>query len=70
MELWNTVRELKEIGVKVRFEKENINSISGDDELMLSILDFFAQEESRSIVHGIKEKDLHMVKYTYPLKDF
>ena len=33
-----TVRELKEIGVEVRFEKENINTLSGDGELMLAVL--------------------------------
>ncbi len=33
-----TVRELKELNVEVRFEKENINTLSGDGELMLTIL--------------------------------
>ncbi|MCB2361598.1 recombinase family protein [Clostridium estertheticum] len=32
-----TVRELKEINVDVYFEKENIHSLSGDGELMLTI---------------------------------
>ena len=32
-----TVRALKEIGVEVRFEKENINTLSGDGELMLTV---------------------------------
>lgn len=49
LDLLNTVRHLKELGVEVRFEKENINSLSGDGELMLTILASFAQEESRSI---------------------
>ena len=49
MDLLNTVRHLKDLGIEVRFEKENINSLSGDGELMLSILASFAQEESRSI---------------------
>ena len=44
-----TVRMLKEFDVDVFFEKENIHSMSGDGELMLSILASFAQEESRSI---------------------
>ena len=44
VDLLNVVRELKEIGVEVRFEKENIISLSGDGELMLSILASFAQE--------------------------
>lgn len=54
VDLLNTVRHLKEIGVEVRFEKENINSLSGDGELMLSIMASFAQEESRSISNNVK----------------
>ena len=34
VDLLNTVRCLKELGIEVRFEKENINSLSGDGELM------------------------------------
>lgn len=60
VDLLETVRHLKDIGVEVRFEKENINSMSGDGELLLSILASFAQEESRSISEnckwGIKKK--------------
>jgi DNA invertase Pin-like site-specific DNA recombinase len=44
-----TVRELKELGVEVKFEKENISTISGDGELMLAVLSSFAQEESKSV---------------------
>ena len=33
-----TVRELKALGIDILFEKENIHSMSGDGELMLSIL--------------------------------
>lgn len=54
VDLLNTVRHLKDIGVEVRFEKENINSMSGDGELMLSILASFAQEESRSLSENIR----------------
>lgn len=54
VDLLETVRYLKELGVEVRFEKENINSLSGDGELMLSILASFAQEESRSISENVK----------------
>lgn len=48
------VRELKNLNVDVFFEKENIHSISGDGELMLSILASFAQEESRSVSENCK----------------
>lgn len=54
VDLLETVRHLKSIGVEVRFEKENINSMSGDGELMLSILASFAQEESRSLSDNVK----------------
>ena len=54
VDLLETVRHLKDLGVEVRFEKENINSMSGEGELMLSILASFAQEESRSVSENVK----------------
>lgn len=54
LDLLEIIRHLKELGVEVRFEKENINSLSGDGELMLTLLASFAQEESRSISENIK----------------
>jgi len=49
-----TVRELKLLGVDVFFERENIYSISGDGEVMLTILASYAQEESRSASENVK----------------
>lgn len=49
-----TVRELKTLGVDVYFEEQNIHSISGDGELMLTILASFAQEESKSVSDNCK----------------
>ena len=46
--LLETVRMLKDIGVDVYFEEQNIHSMSGDGELMLTILASYAQEESLS----------------------
>lgn len=46
--LLETVRELKNLGVDVYFEEQNIHSASADGELMLSILASYAQEESLS----------------------
>ena len=46
--LLETVRELKEIGVDVFFEEQNIHSLSADGELLLTILASYAQEESYS----------------------
>ena len=54
VDLLNTVRHLKELGIEVRFEKENINSLSGDGEVMLTLLASFAQEETRSISENEK----------------
>ena len=54
VDLLETVRHLKDLGIEVRFEKENINSLSGDGELMLTILASFAQEESYSISENVK----------------
>lgn len=49
-----TVRQLKDIGVEVRFEKENINTLSGGGELMLTVLSSFAQEESKNVSDNLK----------------
>lgn len=54
VDLLENVRYLKNLGVEVRFEKENINSMSGDGELMMTILASYAQEEIRSISDNIK----------------
>ena len=54
VDLLETVRHLKENGVDVWFERENIHSMDGDGELMLSILASFAQEESRSLSENCK----------------
>ena len=50
----NATRHLKDIGVDVYFEKENIHSISDEGELLLTLLASFAQEESRSISENVK----------------
>ena len=50
----STVRELRNRGVEVRFEKENINTLSGDGEFMLTVLSSFAQEESKNVSDNLK----------------
>ena len=45
----NFVRELKELGVGVIFEKEAINTLDAKGEVLLTILSSLAQDESRSI---------------------
>ena len=52
--LLETVRELKELGIDVWFEEQNIHSLSADGELMLTILASYAQEESLSVSENQK----------------
>jgi site-specific DNA recombinase len=54
VDLLETVRHLKELGIEVRFEEQSISTFSNDGELMLTILASFAQEESRSISDNVK----------------
>ena len=54
VDLLNTVRRLTELGIEVRFEKENINSLDEKGEVMLTLLASFAQEESRSTSENLK----------------
>ena len=54
VDLLETVRHLKNLGIEVQFEKEHIHSLSEDGELMLTLLASFAQEESRSISENVK----------------
>ena len=54
VDLLETVRHLKELGIEVRFEKENINSLSGDGEVMMTLLASFAQEEITSLSNNVK----------------
>ena len=48
-----TIRHLKELGVTVRFERENLDTETMGGELILSILATVAQEESNSISQNI-----------------
>lgn len=45
----NYVRELKEKGICIIFEKENINTLDAKGEVLLTILSSLAQDESRSL---------------------
>lgn len=52
--LLKTVRDLNAINVDVFFEEQNIHSISGEGEMILTFLATFAQEESRSVSENMK----------------
>ena len=54
VDLLKTVRYLRERNISVCFERENLNSLSPDGNLMLSILASYAQEESYSISENVK----------------
>ena len=47
-------RELKELGVGIFFEEQNIHTLSGEGEMVLTFLASFAQEESRSVSENMK----------------
>ena len=48
-----TVRKLKERGVEVFFQKENIYTLDSKGELLITIMSSLAQEESRSIAENV-----------------
>ena len=48
-----TIRKLKEKGIEVYFEKENIYTLDSKGELLITIMSSIAQEESRSISENI-----------------
>lgn len=52
--LLETVRELKAINVGVIFEEQNINTLSSEGELMLSVLAGIAEEERKSVQSNIQ----------------
>lgn len=49
-----TTRHLKDLGIDVYFERENIHSVSKEGELLLTLLAAFAQAESQSISENVK----------------
>lgn len=48
------VRKLRELGISIFFEKENVDTLTPNGELMLTILSSLAEEESRSISNNIR----------------
>ena len=73
VDLLSTIRLLKEHGVEVFFEKENIRTFDCRGELLLSIMASIAQEESRSISENCKwgqRRRFAEGKVTVPFKRF
>lgn len=68
-----TVRKLKDKGVEVFFEKENIWTLDSKGELLITIMSSLAQEESRSISENVtwgQRKRFADGKVNMPFKNF
>ena len=68
-----TVRKLKEKGVEVYFQKENIYTLDSKGELLITIMSSLAQEESRSISENVtwgQRKRFADGKVSMPYKHF
>ena len=73
VDILTNVRLLKEHGIEVYFEKENIYSMDAKGEVLLTIMGSLAQEESRSISENVKwgqRKRFQDGKVTIPYKHF
>lgn len=68
-----TIRQLKEKGIEVYFEKENIYTLDAKGEVMLAIMSSLAQEESRSISENVtcgKCRSMEDGKFSLAYKHF
>lgn len=52
--LLKNVRELKEAGVGVIFEEQNINTLNSEGELLLTVLGAIAEEERKSVCSNVR----------------
>lgn len=81
MDMLNTIRYLKTLGIGIFFERENINTLSVDGEILLTLLSSFAEEESCSISSNVawairngfpegKHKITHLYGYRIENREF
>ena len=66
------VRELRDLGVNVKFEKENIETISASSEFQITLYASFAQAESESISKNVTwgiEKAFQSGKVRYQMRN-
>ena len=71
--LLETARELKGLGISVYFEKQNIYTLDGKGEVLLTIMSSIAQEESRNISENVTwgmRKRFAEGKVTMPYRQF
>ena len=61
-----TIRELRDLGIDVYFEKENIHTLSADGELMITLLAAYAQEESYNVSENQKWRIRRMFEQGRP----
>ena len=50
----NYIRALRQLGIAVIFEKENINTLDSDSEMIITMMGAFAQAESESMSQNIR----------------
>ena len=50
----NYIRALRELGIAVIFEKENINTLESDSEMLITMMGAFAQAESESMSANVR----------------
>ncbi len=65
------VHELRNLGVEIYFENEDISSFDSSIDMMLSIMSAFAEEEARQTSENVKwshRKRMREGKYTIPTK--
>jgi DNA invertase Pin-like site-specific DNA recombinase/regulator of replication initiation timing len=69
----STIRKLKAQGIAIFFEKENIDTMDGKSELLITLMSSLAQEESRSISENVtwgQRKRFSDGKFTLPYARF
>lgn len=62
---FSTVRKLKEAGVEIYFEKENIWTFDSKGELLITIMSSLAQEESRSISENVTMGEATSIRHVF-----
>jgi len=68
-----TLRKLKDASVEVFFQKENIYALDSKGELLITMMSYLAQEESRSIFENVtwgQRKSFSDGKVKMPYKQF
>ena len=48
------MRALKELGIAIIFEEQNLNTLDNESEMLFTVMSAFAQSESESISENVK----------------